>query len=203
MTRNRSRDGRLRLSASLASSSSVNHLSCEDQMPPLRLTTALTAAALAAGVAGLSTVAHAAPVASQKTVVFLDRLPCQSDPGAFRITLAIDDRLHERSDGERYHENSRSSATLSATPVAVDERTGAVAPRAGSAWSGRLTVLHTANNGSTGAGHAVSTFRLHISATNEDGGRLRQQGLAHYTGTAVPDADAAVVRRFFATTDCR
>lgn len=172
-------------------------------MPLLRVTTALTAAALSAGAASLPTATHAAPAASEATAVFLDRLPCQPDPGLFRIALVTHDRLHERSSGERYHENSHSAGTFSATPVAVDERTGTVAPRAGSVWTGRLTVLHTANNGSTGAGHAVSTFRLHISATNDGGGRLHQQELAHYTGTAVPDTDAAVIRRFFATSDCR
>lgn len=171
------------------------------------LTTTLTAATLTAATltvlgGALAAPAHATPT-SQSTQVFVDTLACQSDPEPFQFTLVTRDRLHERQTTDRYHENSRSAGTFTATPVHVDEQTGAVVPRAGSTWSGRMLLVHSADNGTAGAGHAVSTFRLHISGTSDSGEQMHQQALAHYTGTATPDDESAVIRRFFTKSDCR
>lgn len=168
------------------------------------LTTTLTAATLTVTVSAgpLAAAAHAAPP-SETTVVFLDSLPCQPETELFEITLVTRDRLHEHQTAARYHENSRSAGTFSAVPVQIDELSGEVTRRAGSSWAGRMVLIHTANNGSAGAGHAVSTFRLHISGTSDTGERLHSQEFAHYTGTAVPDDPSAVVRRFFSRSVCR
>lgn len=166
------------------------------------LATTLTAATLTMIAGGAPSAAHAAPP-SKTTVAFIDTLACQSDPHPFEITLVTRDRLHERQTTGRYHENSRSAGTFTAVPVHVDAENGAVTPRAGSTWTGRMLLVHTANNGTAGAGHAVSTFRLHISGTSDSGEQLHQHALAHYTGTAMPDDESAVVRRFFTTSSCR
>ena len=166
------------------------------------LATTLTAATLTMIAGGLPSAAHAEPP-TQSTVVFTATLACQSDPHPFTFTLITRDRLHERRTPDRYHENSRSAGTFTAVPVHVDQQTGEVAPRTGSTWTGRMLLVHSANNGTAGAGHAVSTFRLHISGTSDTGEQLHQQELAHYTGTAMPDDDAAVVRRFFTKSSCR
>lgn len=173
----------------------------------MRVSTATTGI-VAAAVAADSCLTSAAPALADVRVaevvdVLVGPLPCQSDAGPFEITLETLDRLHERVSEERYHENSPSIGTFHAVPVTVDEDGDVVALRPGATWSGRMVLVHTANNGSAGAGHAVSTFRLRIQGTGEDGERIHHQDLAHYTGTALPEDPAAVVRRFFSTTTCR
>lgn len=166
------------------------------------LATTLATATLTVTAGGLPAAAHAAPPV-ESTQVFISTLACQSDPEPFEFTLITRDRLHEQQTTDRYHESSRSAGTFTAVPVQLDEQTDAVTPRAGATWIGRMVLVHTANNGTAGAGHAVSTFRLHISGTSDSGERLHQMELAHYTGTAMPDDESAVVRRFFTTSACR
>ncbi len=170
-------------------------------------TAALATATAALAVAVTAALSAAAPAlaAPQPTVQtsFVDVLPCQNDPGLFKITLYTRDRLHELTADSRYHENSSSIGTFTAAPVTQNESTGTVGPRAGASWTGRVVLTHTANDGTAGAGHAVSTFNLRISGVSDTGQRAAQQQLGHYTGTVRPDQLGAVVRQAFSRSTCR
>lgn len=166
------------------------------------LSTTLFAGMLTVIAGGSASAAHAAPP-SETTTTFLDTLACQSDPEQFQFTLVTRDRLHERETPDRYHESSGSVGTFTAVPVHLDEQTDVVTRRVGQTWTGRVLMIHTANDGTAGAGHAVSTFRIHISATSDSGERLHQQGSAHYAGTARPEDAFALVRHFSTTSSCR
>ncbi len=171
------------------------------------LAAAAAAATTAAAVTGAVSVAAPALAAPHPTVQvqtsFVDVLRCQSDPGWFEITLHTRDRLHERTLDSRYHENSTSIGTFTASPVSLQMSSGTTSARAGASWTGRVVLTHTANDGSTGAGHAVSTFNLRISGVSDAGERAAQQELGHYTGTARPDQLDAVVRQAFSRSTCR
>ncbi len=167
-------------------------------------TAATTLTAAVAATTAIAATAGPAAAAPAPTVewTFIELLPCQGDPGLFQVTVRTRDRVHERTGDGRYHENSTSVGTFVAQPVTVEPDTGDVLPRTGSSWSGRIVLTHTANDGTAGAGHAVSTFGLRIHGSSDAGGHAAQHQLAHYTGTARPDDTGAAVRSAFARSSC-
>ncbi|MFP5252702.1 MAG: hypothetical protein ACLGH4_02775 [Actinomycetes bacterium] len=132
--------------------------------------------------------AHAAEGAE----TFEDTLPCTGE--LYRFTVGgYHDSGGERVGDDSYHEGSAFAVALTGEPV------NGAAP----SYSGRVTYLHTANDGGAGAGHAVSTFLMLVVLRGSDGSVLRARTVAHVTATARPDLDeAAVVRRFFEHSTC-
>lgn len=125
-------------------------------------------------------------------------LPCQLDQGLFAIQLS---EAHEGGKewwrGAMYHENTRLTAALAAVPVTA---TGAVRP--GVTYTGTLTATHLANDGTLGAGHAVSTAQLQVRAIGDDGSRIHFHSLGHIAATERPTSDSAAVHVHFDRTWC-
>ncbi len=76
-------------------------------------------------------------------------LPCTGELYRFSALGPVQDRLHQRSQDDRYHENSLFAVTVRAMPVDGH----------GTTYTGRLTLVHKADNNHSGAGHAGSSFR--------------------------------------------
>ena len=112
---------------------------------------------------------------------------------------------HEDLDHAEAQRGERRQGTFTARPVTLDTDTdtGTTHLRAGSTWSGRVVLTHTANDGTAGACHAVSSLGLRVHGVSDTGERAAQQSLAHHAGTARPDDLEPVIRRAFARSTCR
>jgi hypothetical protein len=119
-------------------------------------------------------------------------LPCSGAEYLFTPTGHITDATKERVDDGRYHESSIFILGVVATPAEGD----------GSTYSGRIAYLHSANDGTTGNGHAVSTMRQLATLHGSDGSVLLARSIAHITATARPDDPSAVIRLFFEHSTC-
>ncbi len=148
-----------------------------------------SAAVTVAGVLTLSPLAASA----QEPDPDVQPLPCTGELYRFSALGPVQDRLHQRTQDDRYHENSLFAVTVRAVPLDGQ----------GTTYTGRITVVHNADNGDSGAGHAVSSFRMLAALHGSDGSLLRARTVAHISATAVPDLDpTAVVRVFFNHSDC-
>ncbi len=148
--------------------------------------------AAAASVVGVLTLSPVAAHA-QEPDPDVQPLPCTGELYRFSAAGPVQDRMHERIQDDRYHENSLFAVTARAVPVDGQ----------GTTYTGRITVVHNADNGDSGAGHAVSSFRMLATLHGSDGSLLIARTVAHISATAVPDLDpTAVVRVFFDHSEC-
>ena len=72
----------------------------------------------------------------------------------------------------------------------------------GPTYWGRIAYIHSADDGTTGDGHAVSTMRQLATLHGSDGSILLARSVAHIAATARPDDPSAVIRLFFEHSRC-
>jgi hypothetical protein len=134
----------------------------------------------------------AAPAAAEQPEQISMPLPCTGEPYLLTPLSAPRDLWHESSDADRYHESSLFVVDVLAEPDG----------HAGPVFTGRLRFQHVANDGTSGAGHAVSTFHMAADLRGDDGTTIRDRDLAHITATARPEDASALIRRFFERARC-
>ena len=119
-------------------------------------------------------------------------LPCTGEPYLLTPVSEPLDLWHESLHADRYHESSLFIVDVLAQPDG----------HAGPNFRGRLRFQHVANDGTRGAGHAVSTLHMAADLRGDDGSTIRALELAHITATARPEDASALIRRFFERARC-